>query len=138
MLSRSQLEEILSTALSKGGDFADIFIEETSQTSITFEDNKIDKISTGTDTGGGIRVIDGDSIYYAASEDTLFDPLMEKALFLANSLKKTKMIKDFGLKPAIPNLSFEIKKRPNTVPINDKVSIISKANETARSYGSKI
>lgn len=138
MLSQSQLEEILSTALSKGGDFADIFLEETSQTSIIFEENKLDKISTGTDVGAGIRLIDGNSIYYAASEDILFDPLMEKARLLADSINKTQKNKDFSLKPVLSDLNFEIKKRPNMIPVSEKVAITSKSNEIARSYGSKI
>jgi len=138
VLSQSELEEILDTALSKGGDFADIFIEETAQTSATFEDNKLDKLSTGTDVGAGIRVIDGKTTYYAASEDILLGPLKEKALFLANSINKIPNKKEVSLKPVLSPLEFEIKKRPNAVPISEKVDIIRRSNDIARSHGSKI
>jgi len=138
MLSRSELEEILDISLSKGGDFADIFIEETAQTSILFEDDKLDKLSSGTDAGAGIRVIDGNTIYYAASEDLSPDSLKEKAAFLSNSIKKAPNKKDIGLKPFLSSLELEVKKRPNTVPINDKVDIVRRANDVARSYGSKV
>lgn len=138
MLSQSQLEEILDTALSKGGEFADIFIEDTAQTSIVFEENKIDKISTGTDIGAGIRVIDGQNIYYAASEDTTFEPLIEKARFLSNSINKNPHRLDVRLKPVMSNLLFEVKKRPGSVPIGEKVEVVSKASSVARSYGNKI
>ena len=138
MLSQSQLQEIIATALSKGGDFADIFIEDTFQTSITFEDNRIDKITSGTDAGAGIRVMDGKTLYYAASEDVNFEPLLEKAKFLASSINKTYKKKEVKLKPAVSPLNFEVKKRPNMIPTADKVAIVSKANDVARSCGKNI
>jgi len=138
MLSQYELEEILDSSLSKGGDFAEIFIEETAQTSVTYEDNKLDKVSTGTDVGVGIRVIDGKTIYYAASEDLSFESLKEKALFLANSIKKTPNKREIGLTPVLSTLELEIKKRPNTVPISEKIEIVRRSNDTARSYGSKV
>ena len=138
MLSQYELEEILDTSLSKGGDFAEIFIEETAQTSVTYEDNKLDKLSTGTDVGVGIRVIDGKTIYYAASEDLSFESLKEKALFLANSIKKTSNKREIGLIPVLSTLELDIIKRPNTVPISKKVDIVKRSNDIARSYGSKV
>jgi TldD protein len=138
MLSQTELEEILSTALSKGGEFADIFMEDLAQTSITFEDDKLDKISSGTDMGAGIRVINDKTVYYAASEDTSFEELIEKARFLANSINSSRKNKDFNLKPVISNLQFEIKKRPDLAPIDEKVKIIKRSNDIARSYGKKI
>lgn len=138
MLSRSELEEILNISLSKGGDFADIFIEETAQTSVTFEDNKLDKLSSGTDIGAGIRVFDGNTIYYAASEDILFEPLKEKALFLANSINKNPNKKEISLKPVLSSLEFKIEKRPDSIPIGEKVDIVKRSNDIARSYGNKV
>jgi len=138
MLSQYELEEILDASLSKGGDFAEIFIEETSQTSVTYEDNKLDKLSTGTDVGAGIRVIDGKTIYYAASEDLSFESLKEKALFLSKSIKKTPNKREIGLTPVLSTLELEVKKRPNTVPISEKVDVVRRSNDIARSYGSNI
>ena len=138
MLSRTELEEILNAALSKGGDFADIFIEDSFQTSITFEDNKLDKLSSGTDAGAGIRVFDGNVIYYAATEDASFEQLMEKARFLARSINRAPHKKDISLKPSLSSLNFEVKRRPATVPINEKVALVKHSNDIARSYGAKI
>lgn len=138
MLSQNQIEEILSTALSKGGDFADIFIEETAQTNITFEDERIDKISSGTDIGAGIRVINEKTVYYAASEEPVFEVLMEKARFLANSINSSQKTKMYGLKPVLSSLQFDVQKRPNMISVDEKVGIVSKANDVARSCGKNI
>ena len=138
MLSRSELEEILSTALSKGGDFADIFIEQTDQTNILLEDNKIEKINSGLDAGAGIRVIDGNVTYYTSSQDITFETLVRKAKELANSINKQKKNIKFSLKPVLSPLKFDIKKRPGSVAVSDKVKVVQTANKVARSYGHKI
>ena len=57
MLSKENLEEILLAALKNGGDFAEIFIEETNTNSVFCEDDKIERIASGVDAGAGIRLI---------------------------------------------------------------------------------
>ena len=51
------IEKVLNKVLSKGGDFADIFIEKKETTSISSENNKIEKINSGQDNGIGLRLI---------------------------------------------------------------------------------
>jgi len=138
VLSRTEIENILNASISKGGDFADIFIEETFQTAISLEDDKIDRISTGTDAGAGIRVMDGTTTYYASSQDSSYTSLMKAANELSNDIMKPAKKPDIKIRPVISGLNFEIKKRPNLVPINEKVSIVEIANKTARSFGSRI
>ncbi|MBU1026814.1 MAG: hypothetical protein KKA31_03690 [Candidatus Margulisbacteria bacterium] len=85
MLSKENLEELLHTSLRAGGDFAEIFIEETKGSNITCEDNKIEKISSGTEVGAGIRVISGKETAYIASSDTSFEALREAALKISGA-----------------------------------------------------
>ncbi|MFC1511491.1 PmbA/TldA family metallopeptidase, partial [Candidatus Margulisiibacteriota bacterium] len=56
MLTQENLTELLQTSLRSGGDFAEVFIEEAKATTVSCEDNKIEKISSGTEVGAGIRV----------------------------------------------------------------------------------
>jgi len=138
MLSKSEIEELLSTALSKGGDFADIFIEHADQTNILLEDDRIEKINSGLDAGAGIRVIDGDEMYYACSHDVSFESLINKAKELSMSINRSSKKIPISIKPVLSNIKYEIKKRPESVPIGDKVHIVETANKVARSYGKKI
>ena len=61
------LSKLLKKALSKGGDYADIFIEETKPLTIQLEDDKIEKLTSGVDSGIGIRVIFNGKSAYAYS-----------------------------------------------------------------------
>ena len=138
MLSRSELEEILSAALSKGGDYADIFIENTDQTNITLEDDRIDKLTAGNDGGAGIRVIAGTVTHYACSNDTTYPALLEKAKTLSRAIGVAAKKRKIELKPLLSDLKFEIKRRPSSVSMDEKVAVVTKANAMARSFGKNI
>ncbi|MFH1541928.1 MAG: TldD/PmbA family protein, partial [bacterium] len=120
-------------------DFADIFIEESKETSVTCEDNKIEKISSGTEIGAGIRVINGHETAYVATSDTSFASLREAALKISDSIPKgPKAHKTIGLKPQVSTEGLNIKHRPNQVPMDDKTAQVEILNRTARSFGDKV
>jgi TldD protein len=138
MLSNAELEEILTTSLSQGGDFADIFIESSDQTSIALEDKKLEKMSSGNDAGAGIRVISDNISYYACTNNTTFDSLIQKARDLAMSIAGKKKIRSVKLKPHFAARAYEIKRRPNTVPIQEKVDVLTRSDNAAWGFGKSI
>lgn len=138
MLSKENLEEILHAALKNGGDYAEIFIEETNSTSIACEDNKIEKITSGTDIGAGIRLISGKEIFYSSTTDTKFENLLDCANILSPSNKGKKIIKEINLVPRVLDEQYPIAKRPNFVPIDEKTAKVEFLNNTARSFGNLI
>ncbi|MFH1362175.1 MAG: TldD/PmbA family protein [bacterium] len=138
MLSKENLEEILHTALRSGGDFAEVFIEDANVTSITCEDNKIEKIVSGTEVGAGIRVINAKETAYVASSDTSFAALRDAALQISESISAEKKKHDINLVPKIPDNLFPVKKRPNEIAATEKTEMVNLLNKTARSFGSNI
>ena len=137
MLTKEQLEEILTTSLRNGGDFAEIFMEDTLGTSISLEDSKIEKISSGTDAGAGIRVIFGKEMAYMASSDTSFEALRNTALKLAQTIPGGKKINKINLRPIPPHFP-DVKKRPHEVKTAEKIEKINLLNKTARACGNQI
>jgi TldD protein len=138
MLTRDNLEELLATALKNGGDFADIFIEETISTAIACEDNKIEKISGGTDAGAGIRVISGTEAAYIASSSPSLDGLREAAEKISGSITGTKKKYNLTLTPQVAAQGPQVKRRPHEVSTDEKTAAASLLNQTARSFGDKI
>jgi TldD protein len=51
--------KVIKAALGNGGEFADIYVEDTFNTSIVSEENRIEKVVAGRDRGAGVRVIAG-------------------------------------------------------------------------------
>ena len=138
VLSRENLEEILATALRSGGDFAEVFIEESTETSISCEDNKIENVNAGTEAGAGIRVISGKEAAYLAASDTSFENLHKLAIEISDSISGSGNVNKVTLKPRPPILISKIKKRPGEVPVEEKAEKVRVLNRTARSYGDKI
>ena len=63
------LERVLHRALSRGGDFAEIFAEDRSSSSIFLDDRKVEELSSGRDRGAGIRVVIGETTGFAHTAD---------------------------------------------------------------------
>jgi TldD protein len=62
-------ESLLSEALSRGGDYADLFFEYVTSGSISFEEGITRAASKGVSMGLGVRVCRGDATGYAHTED---------------------------------------------------------------------
>lgn len=64
--------DLLRLALEHGGDYADLFFEYTTQRMIAFENGSVRTASGGVVQGLGVRVVRGDAVGYAYTEQ--FDP----------------------------------------------------------------
>ena len=62
------MSSVLSAALSQGGDFAELFFEHRTNSSIGWEDEHVKSAQRNVAQGVGIRVVNGDSIGYAYTE----------------------------------------------------------------------
>jgi TldD protein len=79
MLDRELVHEVLEVARRKGGDFAEVFVEEKTSTSIRLDDGKVEELTTGSDRGAGVRVTQGTTYGYAFSNRLDRDSLREVA-----------------------------------------------------------
>ncbi|MGB9662211.1 MAG: TldD/PmbA family protein [Moorellaceae bacterium] len=138
LLEPDDLKAVLEAALEEGGDFAEIFLERRRTTGIGCEDNKIERVHSGLDQGAGIRVIRGENTVYGYTNDFSREGLLE----LARTVGRAAGGK--GAKPEIrwqrpkPNWDFQVKKRPDQVPVEDKVALVRRANEAARAVDARI
>ncbi|AMP20720.1 hypothetical protein AZF37_05615 [endosymbiont 'TC1' of Trimyema compressum] len=82
MVKEEILKKVIDTLVGNGASFADVFIERKKTLLINMENKKLEKITTGTQIGGGLRVRYGDKTFFGYTED-----LSEKALLaLAKNL----------------------------------------------------
>ena len=57
-------ERVLTRALSRGGDFAELYAERRASFSVSLDDRKVESAQTGMELGAGVRVIVGDATYF--------------------------------------------------------------------------
>jgi TldD protein len=78
MIAKVDLEEVLQVA-GRNGDFAEVFMERSTQTRVSMEAGKIERVISGRDQGAGIRVVRGENTAYGYTTDLTRDGLIKLA-----------------------------------------------------------
>ena len=87
MLNKHLVYDVLTIAMSTGGDMAEIFVENTTSDSINMLNGKVEKANWGIDAGLGLRVIFGTSAIYAYTNNTREESLLKLAKNAAIAVK---------------------------------------------------
>lgn len=138
MIKQSIIENVLEAALSNGGDFSEVFIEDKYVNRLELQSGKIEKSISGRDFGIGIRIFSGLQSIYTYTTD-----FSEEGLLLA-AKRASLAIKDgvngtlHPLRKEIFQPIHQIEQMPKTVEHARKVGVMRKANEIARNYDERI
>jgi len=135
-----RISKLLKKALSNGGDYADVFIEETKPLTIQLEDDKIEKLTSGVDAGIGIRVIFNGKSAYAYSNDFSGESLERISEAVSRAVRENAEMKDmiFNMTRAKPPVDFLIKQYPGDIDLKKKIDLVERANRTAKRISSRI
>ena len=110
-----EMEKLIDTALEDGGDYADLYFENTSYRDLYLRDGKVSSGGFHVDFGVGIRVLKGEKTGYAYSESTDM-PSLENAAKAAAAISR-------GIKvESEPKPTFPFKGKPN--PAADRYPIV--------------
>ena len=138
MLDRSLVHEVLQAARRRGGSFAEVFVEETTNTSIRLDDGKVEELTTGLDRGAGVRVAQGTSYGYAYSNRLDRDALLEAAEAASAALR------DGGGGDVVDLRTLEgpdtnrVQRAAASVPAADKVAWLRELDDVARSFSPEV
>lgn len=134
MLNTELLTKVLKRVLSRGGEYADIFLEQRKSTSIHLEDEKIERVVSGVDGGVGMRLISGGKTAYAFSNSSSEDSLTELADTLSKSFRGAIANLVFDMRKEKAGGDFIIKMLPDKIPMAKKINLVEKANRAARLF----
>jgi TldD protein len=87
LLDKQLVYDVLTAALSTGGDLAEIFMENTVKDSVTMTNGLIEKANWGVDYGLGLRIITGTNAVYAYTNNTSRVSLLKLATDAAQAVK---------------------------------------------------
>ena len=141
MINDIPYQEILKEVLKEGGEFSDLFFEQTHSVVIICEEDRIEKVISGLDMGVGLRIFFGRKTFYGftteISKESIFDLARrisraakegggEKAIDLTRSPRPT-----LSSRPISRSL-YTVQKLPERISMDEKVSVVKRANEAAR------
>src|SRR5438445_10963200 len=139
-VTTTDLENYLNEALSRGGDYADLYFEHRINHSIVLEEQIIKSATKGVNLGVGVRVVSGEKTGYAYSDDLNRENILKAAktaAFIANTSREggtlqvpTPLNRERSL--------YSIPIFPAEFEIAQKISLLRQADEAARAYDSRI
>ena len=88
---------VLSVALGRGADDADLYFEHSGSTSVALSDGKVNRASTHVDLGVGVRVVVGDQVGYAYTEELTEASMVEAARVAAEIAAGNKHVSPVAL-----------------------------------------
>ncbi|MFN3739521.1 MAG: TldD/PmbA family protein [Thermodesulfovibrionales bacterium] len=131
MIDDTILEKAIKI-ISSAGDYADIYIEEKTTLHIHLEEGKIERISTGIDSGAGLRIVKNFKTFYAHTNDLKGDSIISLAHDLSRLAMSTDKERIISIEKAISPINFTILIRPEDVSVEKKTSILMEADRIAR------
>lgn len=78
-VTEQMIRETLGAALSKGGDYADVFFQHRITNTMALEDGAVNRASANVELGVGVRVVKGDQQGYGFTEDITADSIKTAA-----------------------------------------------------------
>ena len=137
-VSTEMLQKVIATAMSKGGDYADLFFEHKTSNSIGLEDGKVNRAYSNIDFGVGIRVLKGDQTGFAYSENITLNDMLNAAKMAANIANSNAEFNVGAVNEKIPASYYNITKKWSDVSVKDKVPFVQKVNDKVFSLDEKV
>jgi TldD protein len=137
MIEQTVIKKVLKEILMNGGELAELFVEDSSSTSIVCEDNKIEQVVSGRDMGAGLRLIYDKRTAYAYTNDINEDSLLNLAKRIRSAAKGNKEAV-LALTVKKPHIDFPILKDVENVTAGRKIEKVKVANETGRNFDKRV
>lgn len=139
MIKKEVAMEVLAKCLVTGGDFAEIFEEDSISNSIGLIDGKVENALGGRSYGIGIRIFKGFKSIYAYTNDNSLSGLLNTAYKAALALGELKEDKQIVLNDTFTFKNIHnIKYYPNAVNYEKKIGIMKTAYKSAKNYSNEI
>ena len=134
-----EMKKILNVALSKGGDFSELFFEYRISNLVNMEEDIIKESSEDIGLGVGIRVLKGEQTGYGYTNDLSLDKMKQTALTAA-------AIASGSVRPGSANLSvkkqvpqrYDLDRPLFNLKLGPKISLVKEGYQSAKKTNSRI
>jgi TldD protein len=137
-LTAHDLERYLASALSAGGDYADLYFEYLTTTSISVDESLVKSATQGISAGCGVRVVSGERTGYAYTDDMAPEKILHAARTAA-------LIASGPARTPSVNLGRDLERNLYPVPlpsveaeVTAKLELVMRADAAARGYDPRI
>jgi TldD protein len=133
-----ELERWLSAALSRGGDYADLYFEYVETTSLSLDESIVKSATQGVTVGVGVRVVSGERTGYAYSDDLSSDRILKAARTAACIAAGPAKVVEAGLDELPPGALYPVPVPAADASLAERVALIVQADEVARAADPRV
>src|ERR1700680_1354106 len=137
-LTEHDLESYLSEALSACGEYADLYFEYLSTSSIGIDEGIVKSASESVTLGVGIRVIAGERTGYAYSDDLSPEKIRKAARVAALIARGPASVVKTGFQEARKHNLYSMVISPHEVSLAERVDLVKRADAAARAYDRRV
>ena len=137
-LDEADLRAVLTTALSGGAEFAELYTEQRRSRGVVVDDGRIEDLVTGLDRGGGVRVINDGQTSYAYTNLLSREALVEAAGIAAAGVRGTRRTRVADLTTVEPPGRHPAQRDPLTIGGSDLAQIVTRIDASARGFDSAV
>jgi TldD protein len=135
----ADIERLLGDALSKGGDYADLFFEYSVLSSLSLEEQLIKSSTRSVKQGVGVRVVAGERTGYASCDEIEPAAIRKAALTAAYIAHSTASAGPVNVTPQSPahNL-YPVRMPASDEALERKIELLNRADRAARGFDQRI
>jgi TldD protein len=130
-------ERVLERALTRGGDFAELYAEARRGFAITLDDRRVERPQGGRERGACVRVIQGDSTYYGYVDGHAEEDLLRVAGSVAQAVRGDARA-PAALGDAARAAGHVVRQRPEEVEAARKADLLRACDERARAASPEV
>jgi TldD protein len=137
-LTPNDLERYLGEALSAGGDYADLYFEYATSSSISLDESLVKSASQGISAGCGVRVVSGERTGYAYTDNLATDRIIHAARTAALIASAPSKQEVAGFKEPPQRNLYPVASAAVDAEIAAKLELVMRADKAARAYDPRI
>ena len=137
-VSERLMEQCLGEALSAGGEYADLYFESVTSTSLGVDEGIVKTASQGISVGCGIRVLAGERTGFAYTDDLSSEKLLKAARTAALIASGPARQLAQGFMHTDSAALYPVAGATSDAEVSEKLKLIQRADKAARAYDSRI
>jgi TldD protein len=133
----SEMERLISLALGRGGDFADLYFEHYRTSSLLLEEGIIRTAGSGVTCGLGVRVVAGERTGYAYTDDLSWPAMARAAETAAHIAADSRTVPPQPVSP-VPFTRRYAEAALTALDLHARIALVERADRAARAYDPRV
>lgn len=137
-MDKATLDKIIAEALSGGGDFAEVYLENRNSRNIVMEESLFKSGLYGISQGAGVRVIAGNKTGYAYTDDITESNLLRAAKVASYVARNGGSVSPVSISEASRESFVTVQQPLSDVSDSERIDLMKRADQAALDYDDRI